>query len=265
MNQPIVTRAQLVADLQALGVDAGQTVMLHASVKAIGWVVGGPDVVLDAILELLTPTGTLMMYVGYEDPIHDMTEWPSEHQQAYRVAYPPFDPASTRAYREWSILTEYLRTRPNAYRSINPGASMGAIGAQAQWLTQDHPLQYGYGQGSPLAKLVEAGGKVLILGSPIEGLTLIHHAEHLANIPNKHIIRYEVPIVGMGWVEIEEYDTGNPIRPWSGEDYFKIIAEAYVSTGKVKVGTVGNGTSYLFDAPDLIAFAVAWLEKTFNS
>ncbi|MCB9436032.1 MAG: aminoglycoside 3-N-acetyltransferase [Anaerolineales bacterium] len=265
MSQPLVTRPQLVADLRALGATAGQTVMLHASVKAIGWVVGGPDVILDALLEILTPTGTLMMYVGYEDPIHGLQEWTPEHQQAYRAAYPPFDPATTRAYREWGILTEYLRTRPNAHRSLNPGASMAAVGAQAQWLTQDHPLQYGYGQGSPLAKLVKLEGKVLILGSPLQHLTLIHHAEHLANIPDKHIVHYSVPIVGMGWVEIEEYDTGDGIRPWAGVDYFQLIAEAYVATGKAQVGTVGQARSYLFAAPALTTFAVNWLEKTFNS
>lgn len=263
--QAVITRSQLIADLRQLGLAAGQTVMVHTSVKAIGWIVGGPNVVLDALLDVLTPLGTLMMYVGYEDPVHHLPDWSAERQQAYFAEYPPFDPATTRAYREWGILTEYLRTRPNAYRSVNPGASMAAVGAQAQWLTDNHPLQYGYGEGSPLAKLVEADGKVLILGSPLQHLTLIHHAEHIAQIPNKHIARYQVPIVGKGWVEIEEYDTGDGIRPWLGEDYFKIIAEAYVVTGKAQVALVGNATSYLFDAPDLTAFAVAWLEKTFNS
>lgn len=64
MEPPLVTKSCLVADLRGLGVHAGQSVMLHASVKAIGWVVGGPDVVLDALLEVLTPSGTLIMGVG---------------------------------------------------------------------------------------------------------------------------------------------------------------------------------------------------------
>ena len=51
-------------DVRALGVAPGTVLMLHASVRSIGWVVGGPDVVLDALVEALGPTGTLMMYVG---------------------------------------------------------------------------------------------------------------------------------------------------------------------------------------------------------
>jgi len=68
---PIVTRSRIADDLRNLGVLPGQVVMLHASVKAIGWVVGGPDMVLQALFDVLTPAGTLMMYVGWEDtPYH---------------------------------------------------------------------------------------------------------------------------------------------------------------------------------------------------
>ena len=65
--QNVVTRAQLIQDLRGLGLEAGDVGMLHASVKAVGWVVGGPDVVLYAILEVLGEDGTLMMMVGWED------------------------------------------------------------------------------------------------------------------------------------------------------------------------------------------------------
>ena len=58
---PIVTKSKLIEDLKALGVGPGQVVMLHASVKATGWVVGGPDVILHALREVLGPDGTLMM------------------------------------------------------------------------------------------------------------------------------------------------------------------------------------------------------------
>ena len=56
---------------------------------------------------------------------------------------------------------------------------MAAVGAQAEWLTRDHPSDYGYGPGSPLAKLVESGGKVLMLGAPLDTITLLHYAGEL--------------------------------------------------------------------------------------
>jgi aminoglycoside 3-N-acetyltransferase len=59
-----VTKSRLVADLRKLGTTAGDTLMLHASMKAIGWIVGGPDIVIRALLDVIGPEGTLMMYVG---------------------------------------------------------------------------------------------------------------------------------------------------------------------------------------------------------
>ena len=64
---------QLLTDLSALGVAEGQVVMLHASVKSVGWIVGGPDMIVRAILQLLTPSGTLMVLASWED------KWMEEH------------------------------------------------------------------------------------------------------------------------------------------------------------------------------------------
>ena len=148
-NLPVITRSRLVSDLSKLGIASGDTVMLHASVKAVGWIVGGPDMVLRAILDVLGSTGTLMMYVKCEEPLNEIDEWPEEWQKAYLEECPPFDPSRTRAFREWSILTEYLRTWPGACCSTHPEARMAAVGAKAKWITSDHPLQFGYGADSP--------------------------------------------------------------------------------------------------------------------
>jgi len=163
---PIVTRSQIVSDLKGLGVRQGQVVMLHASVKAIGWVVGGPDIVIQALLDVLGPGGTLMMYVGWEEDPYLTFALKEGRGEAYVAECPPFDPRRSRANRKWSILTEYLRTWPGAYRSDHPEASVVAVGAKAPWLTKDHPLHYPYGLGSPYAKLCELRGSVLLLGHP---------------------------------------------------------------------------------------------------
>jgi aminoglycoside 3-N-acetyltransferase len=253
---PIITKSRIVTDLRSLGLEAGQTVMMHASVKAIGWIVGGPDVVLDAVLEVLTPTGTLMMYVAWDDGTYELDSWPPEKQQAYLAECPGFDSAASRSYRDWGILTEYIRTRPGAHRSANPEWSMAAIGAKAQWLTEDHALQYGSGPGSPLDKLVQAGGKVLLLGSPLPNVTLLHYAENIAEVANKRVVRYRVPIMRGGrreWVAIEEFD--------SEDGYFEMIVREFLSAGKGREGKVGAAQSYLFDAGELVAHGVRWMER----
>ncbi|MSP13260.1 MAG: aminoglycoside 3-N-acetyltransferase [Chloroflexi bacterium] len=261
---PLVTKSQLIHDLSSLGVAPGQTIMLHVSVRAIGWIVGGPDVVLQALLDLLTPAGTLMKYIGWEDDTDDFYQWSPEQQAVYLAERPPFDPQTSRAYRRWSILSEYLRTRPGAYRSANPGASMVAVGGKAQWLTENHPLQFGYGPGSPLAKLCEGGGHILMLGAPLDTITMLHYAEHMAAIPNKRMFKYRAPLLVGGqrtWVDIEEFDTSSGIVDWKDEDYFAIIAQAFLGAGNGNSGLIGAAQSYLFDAAALFKFAVQWMEQ----
>ncbi|MEM3696730.1 MAG: aminoglycoside 3-N-acetyltransferase [Candidatus Bathyarchaeia archaeon] len=266
-----ITKSRLITDLNKLGVSSGDTIMLHASVKAIGWIVGGPNVVIQALLEVLGREGTLMMLASWEDSPwgapYKFAEWPEEWQKAYLEEFPPFDPATSRAHVKWSILTEYLRTWPGAYRSSNPEASCVAVGAKAKWLTENHPLQYGYGPGSPFAKLCEAKGKVLLLGAPFGSITLMHYAEHLANVPNKLVIRYKVPILQDGrkvWVQVEEFDTCGNVLP-NAVEYFEAIPREFLASGKGRSGKVGEAQSYLFDAAEFVRFAVEWLEKKYGT
>ena len=93
----LVTGSGLVRDFNDLGVRPGGVVMLHASVKSVGWVVGGPDVILHALREALGPDGTLMMYVGWDDKPYEMGSWPEARRRAYLEECPPFDPATSRA------------------------------------------------------------------------------------------------------------------------------------------------------------------------
>ncbi len=264
---PLVTKSKLMEDLRKLGLSPGQVVMLHASVKAIGWVVGGPDVVLQAILDILGPDGTLMMYVGWEDDPFSLPEWPEEYQRAYLEECPPFDPQRSRANRKMSILTEYLRTWPGALRSNHPEASVAAVGAKARWLVEGHPLNYPYGPGSPYAKLCEDEGKVLLLGAPLNTVTLLHYAETIAHVPGKRVVRYRMPVLQEGkriWVEIEDIDTSRGAFDWEGGDYFEAIVQEYLALGKGRSGKVGAADSYLFDAAELVRFAVEWMERTFG-
>ncbi len=267
LELPVITRSRLVNDLRRLGLDVGQVVMLHASVKAIGWIVGGPETVIQAILDILTPKGTLMMLASWEDKPYEFSRWPAERQQAYLEECPPFDPATSRAdHRKMSILAEYLRTWPGAFRSDHPLASCVALGHQARRLTENHPLQYENGPGSPLAKLCELGGYVSLLGSSLGNITLLHHAEHLANVPNKRVDRYKMPVLRDGkrvWVEIERFDTSRGIVDWP-DNYFETIGREFLATGCGCKGKVGAAESYLFEAASLNSFGIQWMERNFR-
>jgi aminoglycoside 3-N-acetyltransferase len=143
---------------------------------------------------------------------------------------------------------------------------VAAIGALAKWITADHPLQYGYGVGSPLAKLVDAGGKVLLLGSPFDAVTLLHYAENVARVPAKRVVRYQAPLLENGrrvWKEVEEFDTSNGIVDWEGEDYFALITRRFIGESETGVDShrVGGADAHLLDAGCLHRFGVAWMER----
>ena len=263
-NVPLLTKRQLVAELRALGVREGAVLMLHASVRELGWLVGGPRVVLATLLELLTPRGTLMMLASWEGNPYGMAEWPEAQRAAWLAECPPFDPATSPAdHRDMSILAEYLRTWPGARRSDHPLASFVAVGALAEEFTARHPWQYGHGPDSPLGRFCAADGAVLLLGPLLSNITLLHHAEQLANIPEKRIDRYAMPVLRDGmrvWVAIEEYDTTNGIADFGVDDYFAAIGRDFLASGRGERGRVGATAAMLLPGTDLVQFAVAWME-----
>jgi aminoglycoside 3-N-acetyltransferase len=261
---PFITAAELTRDLQHLGVAPGDIVMVHAACRSIGPVLGGPDAVIAALREAVGAQGTVMAYLDWEADWEGLVDAQGRTLPEWRPHVLPFDPARTRGARQNGAFPEFLRTTPGARRSGNPGASVTALGAQAEWLTADHPLDYGYGPGSPLARLVEAGGKVLMLGAPLDTMTLLHHAEHLANLPEKRVIRVEVPFATSGgtvWRMIEEFDTSHPCVSGLPEDFIDRIVTAYLATGAGRQGRIGQASSVLVEAADILPFAVAWLER----
>ena len=251
------TRRGLAADLEALGLGRGDAVLVHAAIRSVGPILGGADMIVSALTDVVGPEGTILGY----------TDWQGEddwmRDPSFRDDLPPFDPDSSRATRDNGFFPEMLRTTPGALRSANPGASMAALGGRAEWFTSDHSLDYGYGPHSPLGKLVEAGGKTLLLGTPLDKMTLLHHAEHLADFSPKRIRRYETPILVEGktvWRWFEEFDTSHSPDGLS-EDYFIEVIEDFLATGQGRRGTVGAAPCVLVEAKPMVDFAVAWLER----
>ncbi len=255
------TRASLAADLSALGVAAGDMVMVHAAMASVGDILGGPDAMIAALRDVVGPAGTIAAYASCDGAYEDLMDDDGRVPDAWRDHVPAFDPAASRAVRMNGVFPEFLRTTPGAVRSANPGASLTAIGARANWLTADHRLDYGYGPGTPLARLVEAEARVLMLGAPLDTMTLMHHAEHLADIPDKLVRRFEVKLVD-GWHWLEEYDTSEPCSPRLPEDFIEQIVTTFLATGAGNQGMIGDAASVLVSARDICAFGIEWIERT---
>jgi aminoglycoside 3-N-acetyltransferase len=247
--------------------------MVHCRMSALGHVVGGAETVVRALLDVLGPDGTLMAYTGWQDaPPDDLGNLDEAARQTYLEEHPAYDPRVALASRDHGRVPEALRTWPGARHSWHPEAGVAAVGPLAGALTATHPYDDAYGAGTPYARLVELGGRVVVLGAPLETVTLVHHAEAIASVPGKRRVSYGAPILLEGkrlWRTFSDINTSEGALPYErvlGElDYIEHIARSALAAGKGRSGPVGEATAHLFDARGLVEHAVGWIERTFPS
>ena len=142
---------------------------------------------------------------------------------------------------------------------------MAALGPDADVLTREHRLDDGYGPTSPFARLVERRGQILLLGAPLETLTILHHAEAMADAPNKRRVRFPARVRtsdGVEDVEIDVIDTSHGAFDYDalelgGLDFFEVIARAALAAGIGRAARIADAASHLFEADALGRFAVA--------
>jgi aminoglycoside 3-N-acetyltransferase len=264
-----MTREELRADLEALGVRAGDLLMLHASLRRIGLGradVGesGAEMLLDALEAAVGPEGNLMMVLGTDYPMAWVCDRPPEERAALLAGSPAFDYRNAPVLPEVGWLAEAFRRRPGTLVSDNPSGRFGARGSRAEALMADQPWHDYYGPGSPLEKLCDEGGRILRLGANPDTVTALHHAEYLADIPDKKRARWDYVIAGEDgapehvWTDC--LDDLDGIVSYRGEDYFAQILHAYLPHGRHREGLVGRAQSELLDAADYVAFGARWME-----
>jgi aminoglycoside 3-N-acetyltransferase len=185
--------AALAVELRSLGVQPGQDLLVHSSLRKLGPVVGGAETVLNALRQVAGPDATIVV------PTH--TAGNSRSSRAFRAAtsglsmaehayylasMPGFDPAATPS-SGMGAFAEYVRTRPEAVRSSHPQTSFAALGPRAAVCTRGHALDCHLGESSPLGWLDRRGGATLLLGVGYAACTAFHLAEYL--LPGKRPLR----------------------------------------------------------------------------
>ena len=252
-----VTRAGIAADLGALGVRPGSVLLVHASLSSLGWVVGGAPAVVAALLDALGPDGTLVVPThttgnsdpaGWGNPPVPEAWWP-----VIRAEMPAFDPAVSRT-QGIGVLPEVVRTWPRARRSAHPQVSFAAVGPAAERITEGHALESGFGERSPLARVEDLDGDVLLLGAGHDANSSLHLAEYRVPDPPREtqagaVMRPD----GRGWVEWEDVV--------ADEEDFGALGAAFDATGAVRVGRVGAAEARLMGQRELVAFAVGWMVR----
>jgi aminoglycoside 3-N-acetyltransferase len=174
----------LVADLRTLGVRLGQDVLVHSSLRSIGPVDGGAQVLLEALCEVAGHTATIVVPThtpensgsspAFRAATHGLSEAGLDR---YLADMSGFDPATTPS-NGMGAFAEYVRTRPEAVRSGHPQTSFAAFGARADECTRDHALECHLGEYSPLGWLHWRDAAVLLLGVGYAACSAFHLAEY---------------------------------------------------------------------------------------
>lgn len=167
----MITQTQLSEGFSALGVPQGGKVLVHSSLRSLGLVDGGANAVIDSLLAVLGPAGTLL--------VPTLTG-----SGALSPQNPPiFDPVQTPAWT--GIIPETLRRRADAIRSLHPTHSAAAIGADASALLAGHARSVTpCDEWSPYGELARCeDGYILLIGVTHISNTTFHHVEEMAGLP----------------------------------------------------------------------------------
>lgn len=256
-NYPVTTKS-LVKELKKGGINKGETIIVHSSLSSLGWVCGGAVALINALKKVITENGNLVMptHCGdYSEPKY----WgnpavPENWWKTIREEMPAYHPEITPT-RDVGVVPETFRKYPATVRSDHPVNSFAAWGADKEEIIKKHKINSSLGEKSPLQKIYNLDGKILLIGVDHGSNTSLHLAEYMANY-NKNYKEFGAPIIKNGkrtWVEYEDLEVNSADFIDLGKDY-----ENEYDFIKFKIG---HTKAKLFSQVKLIDYAVEWFER----
>ncbi len=260
MNE-LITIPTVVDGLRELGVQSGDALLVHTSLSGFGHVQGGPQTIIEALIEAVGPSGTVMMpamSAGRFDP----SEWrnppvPEGRWDRIRYESPLYHPLKTPTV-DVGVVSELFRTWPGSRRSEHQHSSFAAWGKYRDRLLNTHRLDDRFGESSPLARFYDLAGSVLFLGTDFDTCTSFHLAEYRQGSPPTRT--FKAIVLKRGKRELIEYtdvDTDSGV--------FAEIGRAFEQTCLVGKTTIGRANCRLFSIQDAVNFATDWFAGTITN
>lgn len=234
---PVVGAEEVADGLRRLGLEAGDVALVHCSLSAFGLVAGGEQTVIEGLEAVFGPGGTIVMPAQswqlcdpdfLDDPALDPAT-----RSALRSALPAFDPDLTPT-RTMGRVAELFRSQPGVLRSRHPHRSFSGRGPAAAEILAEHAVDDPFGESSPLARLYDAGAKVLLLGVGYESCTALHLAETRA-YRDRTLVSNGVAVIdpdgSRRWTEWQEPAVDDALFPEIGRGYEEQAGASVVEIG----------------------------------
>jgi len=253
----MLTQSQLVDGLRLLGVTEGSVLEVHSSLSSFGYVPGGAQTVVDALIEAVGYEGTLVMPAqtfGNSEPgrWHFPPLDPSLFKQA-RSEHPPFDP-KTSEISHMGAIADNLRLRSGTLVSNHPYGAFMAYGKYAKWITQSHPIHFTFSMASPLGKLLDLRADILLIGVGYDNCTALHLAEAQTNIRPIHIQGGSVMTDGVKqWRKYLDFEYDS--------DEFPMIGTRLEEFEMVRKLKIQNAECKLFRFPEALNVAIGYFKE----
>lgn len=257
-TKSLITTETLQRDFHALGITPGATVIVHSSLRSLGWIAGGEVAVIQALMAAVSDSGTIVMPAQtthntdpkyWKNPPVPEGWWPG-----IRYLMPAYLSDITPTIGMGRI-AEAFRTFPGVMRSSHPSSSFSAWGRHASFITHDHSIDFAFGEGSPLARLYELDAFTLFIGTDYSTCTAMHLGEFRSNSAFQSFEQ------GSAMMENGERVWKTYLELEENSEQFNEIGSAFEKEEKVKSGQVAQSTCKLMRIRPLIDFTARYLSK----
>ena len=234
-----LTRRRIAADVRRMGVSRGDVILVHSALASLGHVVGGPDALIDGLLDAIGVSGTLAM------PSFTFS------QQKLRDRYPPYHPRRTASVV--GVVPDVFWRRAEARRSASASHALAAIGPQAEFITGDDVTTEPYSREGPFGKLYQLDAKVLMIGCGLAPNSSLHAVEDWVGLPSMQPVDYVV-IDDDGRERVIHYQS----QPVGSRDFYRSTAMVTKSEvlfrqrGVLRDGRIGPAMVHMFGFRDLM-------------
>ena len=248
-----ITANELISQLGRLLVtpERGIVLEVHCSLKSIGYIVGGAQTLVDALIKSLGHDGTLVMPFQCGDntepafwqlPPLDRSLW-----EKIRQNMPAYSPQSSEP-RGMSEAYMNLSRRAGCYASNHPTSSFLAYGKYGKLITNKQDLDFPLGEESPLSTMYELPSYILLIGVGYDNCTAMHLGECRSN--TRPVILQGSAINENGyrrWKKYLDYDMDSSIFPE--------IGKKMEDDGLVSKGFLGHSLCRIFRFRDAVDYA----------